>query len=182
MNRPDITTDRLQLRSLTYDDTDRIFEIFSDTEVTRYWGHDTLQKREEAKDFIQRTIKGAEDKSLLEWGIIEKKSRHLIGVSAFAGWNREHHHAEIGFALDKDYWGKKYMSELLPAFISFGFKELELHRIEADVDPRNTASIKLLEKLGFKKEGYLRERYHINGEIQDALFYGLLKSEFGASV
>jgi RimJ/RimL family protein N-acetyltransferase len=50
------------------------------------------------------------------------------------------------------------------------------------VDPRNTASIKLLEKLGFKKEGHLRERYHINGEIQDALFYGLLKKEFESPI
>lgn len=178
MNQPEISTKRLQLRRLTFDDTDRIFEIFSDAEVTRYWGHDTLQEREGAQDFIERTITGAEDKSLLEWGIIEKKSRKLIGVSAFANWNREHHHAEIGFALYKDYWGQKYMSELLPEFLTFGFKELRLHRIEADVDPRNLASIKLLEKFGFKKEGHLRERYHINGEIQDALFYGLLKKEF----
>jgi len=175
-----ITATRLKLRPLTYDDTEDIFEIFSDAEVTRYWGHDTLQKREEARDFIEKTISGAKDGSLLEWGIIEKETQHLIGVCAFAGWNREHRRAELGFALHKDYWGKKYMSELLPVFISYGFKELKLHRIEADVDPRNLASIKLLEKFGFQKEGYLRECYHINGEIQDALFYGLLEKDFSS--
>ncbi|HKL19601.1 MAG TPA: GNAT family N-acetyltransferase, partial [Halalkalibaculum sp.] len=63
-----ITATRLKLRPLTYDDTEDIFEIFSDAEVTRYWGHDTLQKREEARDFIEKTISGAKDGSLLEWG------------------------------------------------------------------------------------------------------------------
>lgn len=174
-----LSTRRLDLRPLTFDDIGDIYTIFSDPEVTRYWGHDTLQNKGEAKEFIEKTVSGASDESLLEWGIVEKESRSLIGVCAYAGWDKEHHRAEIGFALHKNYWGKRYMSELLDMFIPFGFDQLGLHRIEADVDPRNTASIALLEKFGFEEEGYLRERYHINGEIQDAVFYGLLKKEFG---
>lgn len=66
----------------------------------------------------------------------------------------------------------------LSVFIPFGFNKLRLHRIEADVDPHNLASISLLEYFGFKREGYLRERYYMNDEFQDAIFYALLKSEF----
>lgn len=70
------------------------------------------------------------------------------------------------------------MKEALPALIGFAFDTLDLHRLEADVDPRNLRSIRLLEGTGFRREGYLRERYHLNGEIQDALLYGLLRPEF----
>jgi ribosomal-protein-alanine N-acetyltransferase len=64
------------------------------------------------------------------------------------------------------------------ALLKYAFEVLDLHRIEADVDPRNAASIKTLERLGFQREGYLRERWQINGQIQDAFFYGLLRHEW----
>jgi RimJ/RimL family protein N-acetyltransferase len=70
------------------------------------------------------------------------------------------------------------MNEALMAVLKYAFEVLELHRIEADVDPRNTESIKTVERLGFQREGYLRERWQVNGEIQDAYFYGLLKQEW----
>ena len=70
------------------------------------------------------------------------------------------------------------MQETLKAVLTFAFEVLEFHRIEADVDPRNVASIRTLERLGFQREGYLRERWQVNGEIQDALFYGLLRPDW----
>ena len=60
----------------------------------------------------------------------------------------------------------------------FAFEELGLRRIEADVDPRNEASIRLLERLGFQREGYLRERWLVDQEINDTVFYGLLRREW----
>lgn len=74
------------------------------------------------------------------------------------------------------------MQEALRALLGYAFGELNLERIEADVDPRNEASIRTLERLGFKKEGYLRERWKVNGEVQDAIFYGLLRREWEAVV
>jgi RimJ/RimL family protein N-acetyltransferase len=70
------------------------------------------------------------------------------------------------------------MGEALQTLLTYAFEVLELRRLEADVDPRNAASIRTLERLGFKREGFLRERWHVDGEIQDALFYGLLKREW----
>lgn len=132
----------------------------------------------QAEKFIGETRSGFRDRTLLEWGIVETGSGQLIGTCAYSSWDQIHRRAEIGFALRRDRWGKDFMKELLAAFIPFGFEELDLHRIEADVDPRNSASIRLLEQFGFRREGCLRERYRINGELQDALFYGLIAREF----
>ena len=73
------------------------------------------------------------------------------------------------------------MQEALRALLNFSFDHLNLHRIEADVDPRNVSSARTLERMGFQQEGYLRERWLVGGEIQDALFYGLLRREWPGS-
>ena len=177
---PAIETKRLTLRSLSKDDAGQIYKIFSDPEVCRYWSSEVMTAMEDARTFIEQVISGMKDHSLLEWGIILKDSRELIGVCAYSGWNKKHHTAEIGFALRREQWGKGLMKEFLPHFIDFGFNELDLHRIQADVDPRNSASVSLLEQLDFRREGLLRECYRLNNEIQDALILGLLKPEFGS--
>jgi RimJ/RimL family protein N-acetyltransferase len=174
-----LKTHRTHARKLKQTDTQAIFDIFSDAEVCRYWSSEAMTELTEAEKFLQVVNKGAEDGSLLEWGIIETATDQLIGTCAYSSWDKKHQYAEIGFALHRDYWGKGLMKEFLNVFIPFGFEVLGLHRIEADVDPRNEASITLLEQLGFTKEGYLRERYHLHGEIQDSVIYGLLKHEFG---
>lgn len=173
----DIQTDRLQLRKLELSDVGAIYDIFSNEEDTRFWSSPQMTERSEAESFIKRTHQGSGDGSLLEWGVVNKADERLIGTCAFSGWDKAHKHAEIGFALHRGYWGNGYMKEALGVFIPFGFEQFSFHRIEADADPRNIASITLLEHFGFKREGYLRERYHQNGEIQDAVIYGLLRSE-----
>jgi len=70
------------------------------------------------------------------------------------------------------------MHEALQALLDFGFGELDLNRIEADIDPRNSASARTLERLGFTKEGYLRERWIVGEEVSDTALYGLLRREW----
>ncbi len=173
-----IKTKRLHIRELEFSDIQAVFEIFSNPEVIRYWGSPQMTEISQAENFVEETHAGFQNLKLLEWGIIENKTDRLIGTCAYSSWDRTNKRAEIGFALNREFWGNGMMKELLSAFIPFGFGKLELHRIEADVDPRNTASIKLLEFFGFKREGYLRERYHLNNEIQDSIFYALLKREY----
>jgi ribosomal-protein-alanine N-acetyltransferase len=102
----------------------------------------------------------------------------LIGSVTLFNLDFNHRRAEIGYALGREHWGQGYMNEALQALLAYAFETLDLHRIEADIDPRNIASIKTVERLGFKREGYLRERWQTNGEIQDAFFYGLLRREW----
>jgi RimJ/RimL family protein N-acetyltransferase len=76
--------------------------------------------------------------------------------------------------------GNGYMNEALVSLLEFGFSQLALNRLEADIDPRNTASAKSLERLGFRKEGHLRERWIVAGEVSDSGLYGLLRSDWQA--
>lgn len=105
----------------------------------------------------------------------------VIGTCTLAAIDVQHKRAELGFAVARAQWGRGYASEAAEALVTFAFRTLAMHRIEADVDPRNFASIRCLERLGFQREGYARERYHLNGEVQDAVLYGLLSSEFAGS-
>ncbi len=178
-NVPLISTQRFVLRSLRKTDAFSIFQIFSNAEVTRYWGHSTLVNMEQADSFIRQALDGFTSRELLEWGLTEKGQDEVIGTCAYSSWSREHRRAEIGYALRRDRWGERIMAEVLPAFIQFGFHEMGLNRIEADADPRNGRSLRSLERLGFVREGFQRERYHIDGEVQDAITYGLLRRDYG---
>jgi len=107
-------------------------------------------------------------------GIIGPVRDELIGYVGFWKWVREHFRAEVGFALLPAYWGKGIMYEALDAIIKFGFEKMNLHRIEADVNPDNIPSIKLLEKLNFKQEAYYKENIFLNGKFCDSAIYSLL--------
>lgn len=172
-----LKTKRLTSVELHRSHSKSLFKIFSDPQVTRFFSFEAMTEISDAEQFIDRVEKGREDGSLLEWGIAHRKSGELIGTCAYSGWNKQHRAAELGFALRRDHWNKGLMKEWLPGFIRYGFEELDLHRIQADADPRNVASIRLLEYLGFLSEGYLRECYRLNGEIQDAVILSLLKTD-----
>lgn len=174
---PVITTRRFVLRPLELKDSASVFRLFSDPEVTRFWGHSTLVSLDQAESFIRQALDGFASRALLEWGLTEKDKNEVLGTCAYANWSREHRRAEIGYALQRDRWGEGIMSEVLSELIRFGFAEMGLHRIEADADPRNERSLRSLERLGFVREGYQRERYHVNGEVQDAVVLGLLRRD-----
>ncbi len=169
--------DGLKLRWLTADDTAALLEIFSDPEVVRY----TSLPVHETEADIQRLLgdigRGFQDGSLFQWGI--EHGGRIVGTCTLAEINREHKRASLGFILGRAFWGKRIVTQALPHLVAFAFLELRLHRLEADVDPRNTASIRALEKLGFQREGLMRERYFSAGEWQDGIMYSLLKSEWG---
>jgi RimJ/RimL family protein N-acetyltransferase len=175
---PTLETDRLRLRSLTNKDIDGLYAIFSDPQVMRYWSTPPLPNRAAAERLFQEILEGHRHFGWLKWGMVLKEDDSLIGTLTLFHLDRTHRRGEIGYALGRKWWGLGFMNEALHGLISYAFKELDLHRLEADVDPRNEASIKTLQRLGFKREGYLRERWHVGGEIQDAFFYGLLRREY----
>ncbi len=175
---PVITTPRLVLRWISEDDIDALFEIFSDPQVMRYWSFGPLADRA-AAEAMQRS--GAENnlKDIYwKWGLALRDSNKLIGSATLFNLNLDQGRAEIGYVMGRSYWGNGYMNEALKALLVHAFDVVKLRRIEADVDPRNNGSIRTLERLGFQREGFLRERWHVEGEIQDAYFYGLLHHEW----
>jgi len=175
---PTITAERVHLRWLTPDDADALYDVFSDPDVMRYWSSPPLQDRAAAGRLLQQIQDHFERRDLFQWGLALNADNRVIGTCTLCRLDAISKRAEIGFALGRAYWGCGYMSEALEALLGLAFDEMQLRRIEADVDPRNGASIRLLERLGFEKEGHLRERWLVNGEVQDALLYGLLRREW----
>jgi len=175
---PTLDTSRLALRWISAVDTDAFYDVYSNPEVMRYWSTPPLANREAAANLIRKIHEDWQRRAILKWGIALRKGDQLIGSITLFHLDFNHRRAELGYALGRDYWGQGYMNEALMAVLKYAFAVLELHRLEADVDPRNAASIKTLERLGFQREGCLRERWQVNGEIQDAFFYGLLRREW----
>jgi RimJ/RimL family protein N-acetyltransferase len=175
---PAINTNRLSLRWISAEDVDDVYTIYSDPEVMRYWSTPPLADRNAASKLVSEIHESFKRRELMKWGIARRTDDTLIGSVTLFHPDFTHRRAEIGYALGRAHWGQGYMQETLKAVLTYAFEVLEFHRIEADVDPRNSASIRTLERLGFQREGYLRERWQVNGEIQDALFYGLLRPDW----
>ena len=183
--RPDLTsalpvieTDRLSLRQLRRSDVAELYAIFSDPIVVRYWGFARLTTLAEAEALFDEIEEGRRTDTLFQWGITLKDVDVVIGTTTIGAWEREHRRAELGFALQRAYWGRGYGAEAARATIDFGFRRMNLHRFEADADPRNDASLAILKRLGFREEGRYRERYLVEGEAQDGVIFGLLRSEW----
>ena len=177
---PTISTSRLSLRQITAQDVDDFYEIYSNPEVMRYWSTPPLPDKSAASKLIEEIQDGFRRRQMLKWGIALRADDRLIGSVTLFHPDFTHRRVELGYALGRAHWRQGYMGETLRAVLTYAFDTLNFHRIEADVDPRNDASVRTLERLAFKREGYLRERWQVNGEIQDAFFYGLLRPDWDA--
>ena len=175
---PTIQATRVSLRWITESDIDSVYRIFSDSEVMRYWATPPIADRHAAVELLHQIQEDFRQERFMKWAIARQPDDLMIGTATLFNFNFDNGRAEIGYSLARDQWGNGYCNEALTALLNYAFDELNLRRIEADVDPRNGPSIRTLERLGFQQEGYLRERWHVNGEIQDSLFYGLLKREW----
>lgn len=178
---PTIETERLRLRWITRDDVPALMSIFSDPSVCRFLLRPPLRDLSGAAELQEEIARLFAERTLFQWGLTERDSDAVVGTCTLAWLSAEHARAELGFVLAQDKWGRGYMGEALPALIDFAFNTLGLHRLEADADPRNDRSIRLLERLGFQREGYQRERYNVNGELQDAVLFGLLRDDWARS-
>jgi ribosomal-protein-alanine N-acetyltransferase len=178
---PTLEADRLRLRWLTPGDIDALFAVFSDPQVMRYWSTTPMTAPAAAEALVLEIHRHFANKDLFQWGIARREDDVVIGTCTLAHVSQAHRRAEIGFALASAHWGHGFANEALVRLLEFSFGELALHRIEADVDPRNARSIATLERLGFRREGHLRERWHVGDEICDGLFYGLLAREWRAA-
>lgn len=171
-----LVTDRLTLRSWQEADASALFALRSSPEIMRYWNHgpytDVRQAEQAVADFIKinREVRGLETAVCYEGEVIGTATLHSIVWESLR--------AELGYMLASENQGKGLMHEALVALVSYGFGEMGLNRLEADIDPRNLASRKSLERLGFQREGYMPERWVVLGEVTDTEFFGLLARDF----
>jgi ribosomal-protein-alanine N-acetyltransferase len=180
---PKLETDRLILRQMTLEDVPALFKIWSDPEVTKYINITAFKEESQAREMIELLNRLAEEKKAIRWAITLKEDQKVIGSGGFNTWLKEEaFRGEIGYDLDRGYWGRGIMTEVLHALISFGFGPMKLNRIEAMVEPENIASIKLLKKNGFWEEGLLREYQVSKEKFIDLQIFSLLKREYNLSV
>lgn len=173
-------TPRLLLRPLRAADAQGLFDIFSDAEVMRYWSTAPWPTIDEAHAMIARDFKAMPAGEYLRFGLEHVADQALIGTCTLFSISPTCRRAEVGYGLASAAWGKGYMNEALTALLDYGFSEMKLNRVEADIDPRNHASAKSLERLGFTREGFLRERWIVDGVVSDTALYGLLQTEWKA--
>jgi [ribosomal protein S5]-alanine N-acetyltransferase len=172
-----LTTPRLILRPLRDEDAHALFAIWSDADTMRYFSFPAMTYLEQATDRVARKLKTSANGQDLICVLELRATGEVLGDCALFHADEQCRRAEIGFSLQRKHWERGYMSEAASALIEHAFSTLNLRRIEADIDPRNVASARLLERLGFVREGLLRDRWMVGDEVSDSALYGLLESD-----
>ena len=173
-----LATPRLRLRWITAGDNAALFAIFSDPIAMRYWSAPPWHDMTQAEASVRQALSGYQNGDSVRFGITLAAAGELVGTCTLFDVDRGNRRAQLGYALARAHWGQGLMHEALAAVISYAFDELQLRRLEADIDPRNIASARALKRLGFLKEGYLRERWMVGGEVSDSALFGLLAGEW----
>lgn len=171
---------RLILRPISESDRQEIFEYRSDNETNKYqsWIPKTIV---DVETFIGRISKQInEPGTWFQFVIIEKQTRKIIGDLGIHFFDKENNQVEIGCTLNKSFQNYGFATESIKRVIDFLFNDLNKHRIIASIDPRNEKSIRLVERIGFRKESHLVDSIYVNGKWFDDLIYDLLKKDWNA--
>ncbi|MFI7103751.1 GNAT family N-acetyltransferase [Streptomyces sp. NPDC050161] len=177
-----LRTERLDLRPVTLDDTTAIHAYRSLPEVSRYLYSDPVDEttvhETVAAQAARTTLRTSGD--VLQLAVVIRETGHLIGDVTFVLTSTTHRQGRIGYVFHPAHSGHGYATEAARALLEIGFKDLHLHRIQAELDGRNTASARLLERLGMRREGHLRENEFLDGEWTDEVIYAMLAAEWRA--
>lgn len=176
---PQLETDRLILREMTLNDIEFYFYHFNNEKIIEgscFPGPKNLEAAR--KELELYCINPFRENRGVRWGIARRGRKGLIGTCGFYDWNKTARRAEIGYDLDPEYWGQGIMTEALQAVLRYGFEEMGLNRIQAIIDSENVQSMKLVHRLGFKKEGVLRQRSYFGSRFRDDVCFSLLKQEW----
>ena len=175
LEHPLLYTDRLVLRKIDENiDLLDFYSIRSNEDAMRYIPRPVATDPSEVLALINEGNAGYERGEMLSLAIALRESNKFIGVVGFYRIDWDNHRTEIGYILDPAYSGMGYMHEACTALIHFAFTEIDFHSLEAIVEAENHKSINVLEKLGFTREAYFKEKGFSNGKYIDLLVYSLL--------
>ncbi|RKS02498.1 GNAT family N-acetyltransferase [Flavobacterium sp. 102] len=173
-----IETERLLLRRIDQNDVEEVLALRGNPETMKYIPRPLAKTKEEALVHIAMIEKKIENNTGINWGITIKGSNKIIGIIGHYRIQPENHRAEIGYMSLPEYNGKGYITEAIKAVVEYGFEQMNLHSIEAVIDPGNTASERVLQKNGFVKEAHILENELWEGKFWDTVIYSLLKRNF----
>ena len=173
---PTLTTTRLILRAITEKDAREIFRLRSNENVMQYIDRPRPKTINDALSYINIITNALKNEEGITWGICFKYSDQLIGTIGFWRMDKENYRAEIGYMLDDAFHRQGVMQEALNVVLDYGFNIMHLHSVEANINPMNIATMKILEKNNFVHEAHFRENYYYNGKFLDSFVYSLLST------
>ncbi|MDO5022768.1 MAG: GNAT family N-acetyltransferase [Eubacteriales bacterium] len=169
-----LNTERLLLRMPRKSDCRDLFLYAKDPFCSRYCLWRAHRSLKDSCFFINAMLKENRTKAALNFAVEEKSTGRMIGTIGFVSFSMEHSLAEVGYSFAPSIWGRGYATEALNKIVDYAFNTMELHRLEAQCDSRNTASARVLEKCGFKREGLMQKRLFLKDEYADILFYAMV--------
>jgi [ribosomal protein S5]-alanine N-acetyltransferase len=181
LTTPTLHTERLRLRPFDDSDADTLFALHSNANVLRYWDSPPWSEGSRAQRFIEACRQIAEEGTGTRLAVDRVSDGSFIGWCSLTRWNPDFRSASMGYCFDDAAWGQGYATEAARAMLQWAFNTLAINRVQAETDTRNAASARVLEKLGFVREGTLREDCVVNGDVSDSWVYGLIKREWRPS-
>lgn len=178
LTTPTLVTDRLRLRPFTGEDADALHALHSDAYVLRFWDSPAWTDRSRAVEFIDKCQAIADADDGVRVAMESRDDGTFVGWCSLRSWNPDFRSASLGYCLTRSAWGHGYATEAGRAVLTWAFDTLDLNRVQAETDTRNLASARVLEKLGFVREGTLREDCIVDGVVSDSWVYGLLAREW----
>jgi RimJ/RimL family protein N-acetyltransferase len=175
---PELHTARLRLRPFTDADAAPLYTLHSNAHVLRYWDSPPWTEPARAQRFIATCRKIEEKGTGARVAVDRVRDGAFIGWCGLTSWNPDFRSASLGYVFDAAAWGHGYATETAHAVLRWAFDTLDLNRVQAETDTRNVASARVLEKLGFVREGTLRENCVVNGDVSDSWVFGLLRREW----
>lgn len=175
---PTLYTDRLRLRPFSESDADDLFALHSNADVLRYWDSPPWDEPERAERFIAACRQMAGESTGVRVAVERLADGGFLGWCSVSRWTPEYRSASLGYCYNAASWGHGYATEAARALLEWAFEAMDLNRVQAEADTRNAASARVLEKLGFVREGTLREDCIVNGDVSDSWVYGLLRREW----
>ena len=178
LHTPVIRAPRLHLRKLTMKDAPDIYEYSRDPLVAEHVLWEAHRSVSESKAYIRYMIRKYRYGEPASWGIALNSDDKIIGTIGFMWIQNENACAEVGYSLARKEWNKGYMTEALRALLEYGFKRMNLNRIEAIHETANPASGAVMRKCGMKHEGTLRSKLLNKGKYVDVELYAILRQDF----
>lgn len=175
---PILHTERLRLRPFAGADADALFELQSDADVLRYWDSPPWVDRASVARFMDGCRRMEEEGTGARVAIERAADQTFVGWCTFNSWNPDFRSASLGYCLTRAAWGHGYATEAAHALLQWAFDTIDLNRVQSETDTRNLVSARVLEKLGFVREGTLREDCIVNGDVSDSWVYGLLRRDW----
>jgi len=175
---PTLECDRIILRRMLKSDAEDMFEYASNPAVTKYLTWDIHPNKRFSANYLGYLQNKYRTGEFFDWAIVTRDKGKMIGTCGFTRFNYSSYSAEIGYVLNPRYWGRGVAAEAARRVIRFGFDTLELHRIEAKFMSNNIQSLRVMEKLGMRLEGYARESLMVRNEFVTVGTCSILRDEY----